>query len=269
MPVPLKPGDWWTLLRAIDDRQCVLLLGPGVAIDPANAAGDSLSVRLANQLAVELQQAGEVIMPSDLAHVAQTYEREMESKRADLEFAVCEFYKPYRKQTTALHEHLAGLPFSLCISTTPDRFLLNAFAKAPGKEPIDDFYDFKPDPKRHKPLRPAPPELNPEKRPLIYGLYGSIERPASLVLTENDLLDFLVNVTRKSPALHPYVTSRLSEPEASFLFLGFGFRHWYIRILLHVLKASEPGRPSLALESTDFFGIPERPETALFLAKNI
>jgi hypothetical protein len=276
MPLPLKPSDWWTLLRAIDDRQCVLLLGPGVAIDPGDPTGDSLPVRLAKELAVELQQTGkggQVIMPSDLAHVAQTYEREMESRRADLEFAVSDFYKPYRDQTTPLHEHLAALPFNLCISTTPDRFLLNAFVNRPDKDPIDDFYDFKPDPNGPKPLQLGSPELNPEKRPLtekrplIYGLYGSIERPASLVLTENDLLDFLVNVTRKSPALHPYVTSRLSEPGASFVFLGFGFHHWYIRILLHVLKAHDPGRPSLALESADFFGIPERPQTALFFSK--
>jgi hypothetical protein len=270
MSLPLEDQDWWTLLRAIDDGQCILLLGPGVAIDPVNLTGDSLSVRLAQQLMAKLQQAGkgdQVITPSDLAHVAQTFEREMPGRRDDLEFAVSEFYKPYRNQTTPLHEHLATLPFSLCISTTPDRFLLNAFAKTPGKQPTYDFYHFKPDPKRPKPLQPAPLELNPEKRPLIYGLYGSIERPTSLVLTENDLLDFLVNVTRKSPELYSYVTSRLSEPRASFLFVGFGFHHWYVRILLHVLKAHAPGRSSLALESTEFFEIPERPQTALFFTK--
>jgi TIR domain/SIR2-like domain len=270
MTLPLEDQDWWTLLRAIQDGQCVLLLGSGVAIDPADPAGDLLAVRLAQRLTLKLRQVGkgdQVIDPADLAHVAQTYEREMPLKRDDLEFAVAEFYSPYNDQTTSVHEHLAALPFGLCINTTPDRFLLNAFVKTPGKQPICDFYHFKPDPKRPRLPQPPPPEQNPEQCPLLYSLYGSVEKSSSLVLTESDLLDFLVNVARKSPPLHPYVTSRLSERQASLLFIGFGFRHWYVRILLHVLKAHEPGRSSLALEGTDFFQYPEHPQTALFFSK--
>lgn len=270
MAISLEDQDWWTLLRSIQEGQCIPVLGPGVAVDPVDPSGHPLPVRLAHKLTEKLQQEGkgdQVIAPSDLAHVAQTYQREMPAKRAGLEYVATEFYKPYRDKTTALHQDLAALPFSLCISTTPDRFLLNAFSKTPGKQPIYDFYHFQPDPKRRRPPQGDPPEQNPEHRPLIYGLYGSADKADSLVLSENDLLDFLVNVTRKSPPLSSYVASRLSERRASFLFMGFGFRHWYIRILLHVLKAHEPGMPSLALEGADFFSHPERKETALFFNK--
>ena len=267
MPLSLGEQDWWTLERAIKDGHCILLTGPGVAIDPA---GQPLPLRLAQQLTDELRQAGkgdQVITPSDLAHVAQTYQREMPFRRDGLEFAATEFYRPYHDYTTTIHEHLAALPFSLCISTTPDRFLFNAFSKTPGKQPICDYYHFGTDPRRPKAQQPSPPEQNPEKRPLLYSLYGSVEESSSLVLTENDLLDFLVNVTRKEPKLHSYVTLRLSERRTSFLFMGFGFRHWYVRILLHVLRANEPDRPSLALEGPEFFQFPEQPQTALFFNK--
>ncbi|HEY5706557.1 MAG TPA: toll/interleukin-1 receptor domain-containing protein [Terrimicrobiaceae bacterium] len=266
MPLSLEDQDWWTLLRSIQEGQCILFLGPGVAIDPLDPTGDPLPVRLARKLTEKLKQLGkgdQVIAPSDLAHVAQTYQREMRTRRAGLEFAATEFYKPYRDQTTPLHQDLAALPFNLCISTTPDHFLLNAFSKTPGKKPMYDFYHFQPDPKRPKEVQPPPPD----SRPLVYGHYGSVDMPHSLVLSENDLLDFLVNVTRNSPPLNLYVASRLREPRASFLFMGFGFRHWYVRILLHVLKAHEPGMPSLALEGADFFSHPERQETALFFSK--
>src|SRR4029077_18541689 len=116
MSLPLEDQDWWTLLRAIQDGQCVLLLGPGVAMDSDDPAGDPLPVRLAHQLPVKLRQAGkgdQVIAPSDLAHVAQTYEREMPLKRDAVEVAGAEFYRPYHARTTAVHEHLAALPFSL------------------------------------------------------------------------------------------------------------------------------------------------------------
>jgi hypothetical protein len=139
--ISLEDQDWWTLLRSIREGQCILLLGPGVAVDPADPAGDPLPVRLAHKLTEKLKQVGkgdQLIAPSDLAHVAQTYQREMSSKRPGLEYVATEFYKPYRDKTTALHQDLAALPFSLCISTTPDRFLLNAFSKRPGKQPIYD-----------------------------------------------------------------------------------------------------------------------------------
>jgi hypothetical protein len=43
-----------------------------------------------------------------------------------------------------------------------------------------------------------------------------------------------------------------------------GFRHWYIRILLHVLKAGGHKLPSLALEDADFFTLPDQRQTVMF-----
>lgn len=265
---PLEETDWRVLLKAIRQRNCVLLLGPGVSVDPANPQGEPLPVQLAQRLAHELDDVGkgdQLLTAGDLAHVAQTYERAMRKRRTGLELIVEDFYAAYQDQITQLHLDLAALPFTLCVSTTPDRFLLNAFRQTPQKKPIYDFYDFQPDPKRvPRPHSPAPPKTNPEQQPLIYDLYGSLDETGSLVLTENDLLDFLISVTRQTPALHPYVTAQFSDPTVSFLFLGFGFRHWYIRILLHAFKAGGHESPSLALEDAGFFAAPEHQQTTLF-----
>ena len=267
--VLLRDRDWQVLLRSIQRGHCILLLGPGAAIDPNDPQGDPLPVRLALKLAEELREenkGGELITPSDLAHVAQVYARAMPKKRPGLELAVEDFYAPYRGKTTPLHLDLAALPFTLCISTIPERFLLNAFAQTPGKAPIYDFYHFQPDPSRARArILTEPPEQNPENRPLIYDLYGSLNEPDSLVLSENDLLDFLVKVIREPSGLNWYVTKRFSDPSTSFLFIGFGFRHWYMRILLHVLKASSERRgPSMALEDASFFNLPDHRQTVLF-----
>jgi hypothetical protein len=264
----LEEADWRVLLKSIRQGKCIPLLGPDIAVDPTNFRGEPLSVQLAQKLANELRSAGKgggLLATNDLAAVAQTYEREMRKRRAGLELAVEDFYTPYRDQTTQLHLDMAALPFALCISTTPERFLLNAFHETPNKEPIYDFYHFQPDPKRPpRPLSPAPPTTNPQEHPLIYDLYGSINEADSLVLTENDLLDFLGSVIRQTPALHPYVTGQFKDPSVSFLFLGFGFRHWYIRILLHALKAGGHESPSLALEDTTFFSTQEHEQTTFF-----
>jgi TIR domain/SIR2-like domain len=259
--------DGRLLLRAIQREKCIVVLGPGVAIAPDDPLGQSLTVRLAETLAAELdKQDKHVINRTDLAHVAQVYEREMPKRRPGLEMAVEEFYTPYRGLTTSLHRDLAALPFTLCVSTTPDRFLLNAFAQATDKKPIYAFHHFQPDPTRarERPAPRSPPESEPEKHPLIFDLYGSLDEPDSLVLTENNLLDFLVSVARQTPALHPYVSSQFSDLAVSFLFLGLGFHQWYVRILLHVLKAAGHTQQSLALEDATFFGLPGLKETALF-----
>jgi hypothetical protein len=100
---------------------------------------------------------------------------------------------------------------------------------------------------------------------MIYHLLGSFDDPDALVLTESDLLDFLVSIARNKPSLPTDLTSRFSNPDTSFLFLGFGFQQWYFRILLHILKAHGNRRNlSLALEDANFFVHPDQAQTVLF-----
>jgi hypothetical protein len=264
---PLTKDDWPILVKSIQQRKCVLLLGPGVVIDPDHPEADPLPVQLAQRLASKLPKARKGDSPfvsGDLAHVAQRYEREV-GRRRGLETAVEEFYRPYRDKTTQLHRDLAALPFPIAISTTPEGYLRNAFQEA-GKDLIYDFYHFQPDP-RERHSEPHFPTTNPENQPLIYDLCGNLDKTDSLVLTENNLLDFLINVSREKPELHPFVTSQFSDRSVSFLFLGFGFRHWYIRILLHALKAGDHDSSSLALEDGAFFEAPEQQQTTLFFQK--
>ena len=56
-----------------------------------------------------------------------------------------------------------------------------------------------------------------------------------LVLTEADLIDYLVQIIKGEPPIPDKVRFILADPYASFLFLGFGFHNWYLRVLLKVL----------------------------------
>lgn len=87
------------------------------------------------------------------------------------------------------------------------------------------------------------------------------------MLSENDLLEFLVKVIQNAPPLPAFIKARFSDPNASFLFLGFGFRHWYVRILLHILQAQRHQNPSLALEDAGFFKHPEQRQIVIFFEK--
>ncbi|MEE8304514.1 MAG: toll/interleukin-1 receptor domain-containing protein [Candidatus Tectomicrobia bacterium] len=254
----LRDSEWRRLIRMVQNDACVLLLGPGVAFDPADRDSPPLSAQLAQVLAEQLDDTHEAMGEGHLAHIAQMYQRE--NDRVSLELEVEDFYRKCAGQTTEIHRRLAALPLSLCIDLTPAGLMAKAYDEA-GKTPLREFYGSERGPAM------AFVDFTPE-RPLVYELFGSLADSASLLLTENDLLDFLVNVAKNTPALPKNVTSRFSDPKTSFLFLGFGFQHWYLRILLHVLKAdSDRKNLSLALEDAAFFEHPEQPQTALFYSE--
>ena len=260
----LQEREWRSLIRMIQNDDCILLLGPDMALDPNGCGNTTLTIKLAQILAEELKHKYEPSCEENLAHIAQIYERK--NDRISLEIAAEDFYRNYAGQTTETHRHLASLPISLCIDLTPTGLMAKAYEEA-GKNPIREFYDFKG--QVNKPLARGVHGFDKDKCPLIYELFGSLDNSASLLLTENDLLDFLVNVAKKTPPLPQELTSRFTDQRTSFLFLGFGFHHWYLRILLHVLKADSDRQQnlSLALEDAAFFSHPDQHQTVLFYSE--
>ncbi|MCA9421360.1 MAG: toll/interleukin-1 receptor domain-containing protein [Nitrospira sp.] len=252
--VNLKERDWYRVLEAIKRGHCILLTGSDIVVDDDGPDAMSVPRRLARKLADALPPEAPAVK-DDLAHVAQLRYNE-DRDRSDLEFEVKEFFAPLTSQTSAFHRDLAALPFTLCLTTTPDNFMAQAFQEA-GKAPIQEFYHFR----QHR--QPALSETSPSQ-PIVYGLYGHLRELDSLVLTETDLLEFLVNVVRDAPSLPPYIAGQLADPQTSFLFLGFGFQRWYTRVLLHVLKTFGHRNRSLAVEASSFFAHPDSQRTALF-----
>ena len=74
--------------------------------------------------------------------------------------------------------------------------------------------------------------------PLVYHLFGAFDEPQSLVISENDLLDFLIAVVSERPPMPNSLRRALQRPGMSLLFVGFGLRHWYLRVLLKALVRS-------------------------------
>ncbi|HEX2123689.1 MAG TPA: toll/interleukin-1 receptor domain-containing protein [Thermoanaerobaculia bacterium] len=104
------------------------------------------------------------------------------------------------------------------------------------------------------------------ERPLVYHLFGHYADPKSLVLTEGDLIEFLVAVVRGTPAVPDQVRSMLADQSGSFLFLGFGFHNWYLRVLLQVLNVYGHRSKPIAFEDTQFFSHPDRQQVAGFFS---
>lgn len=253
--IPLNEQDWDRLLESLNRGNCVLLCGPDLS-GPEGIPADNrsltsvLAMKIAESLPVDMKPVS-----NDLAHVAQIrYNRD--GDRSDIEIEVKRFYKPLEGLTSTFYQDLASLPFAAYLTTIPGHFLSNAFSV--DRPPQLDFYHF-------RKFRPA--KVFEKHSPIVYHLYGDITAIDSLVLTETELLEFLVNIVRGAPPLPPFIAAQLAHPQTSFLFLGFGFQRWYTRVLLHALQTYNHRNRSMAVEAATFFNHPDSRHTALFFEK--
>lgn len=134
---------------------------------------------------------------------------------------------------------LADLPLPVYITTSPLGFIEAALRRA-GKEPRTDFFRWRPS------LDTAPTvfldrEYVPNDRePLVYHLFGLDSHPSSLVLTEDDLMQFLVAAAQGQGKDADRVPSRVRQAilDSAMVLLGFDmtgrdFRTLFWGVLKH------------------------------------
>jgi hypothetical protein len=213
-------------------------------------------------LAEELEEDGRKAAGATLGAVAQYYEDTEGFGSSALRASSERLIRSRQYSPSTVHEKLAALPFSLIITTAHDALMAQALASA-GKSPTTQQYHMRGD-KRDNPefLIPGTP-----KSPVVYHLFGNAAQPWSMVLSENDVLDFLIRVVSERPPLPNSLLRALKRDGQSFLFVGFGIRRWDLRVLLKViLRALELNRsgPAIAAESLSGLLQADREETILF-----
>lgn len=260
----LDDRDWNILLNAIEEQQCVLVLGP----DSARLTDSDSGHTITSGLAAALTASAPDIEDTDLLLAAQN-RLYAEDKKDYLYYDVDKFFERYDGTTTDMHRHFAKLPFSLCIQTSPDRFLRNALIEE-GKSPVEAYYDFSASGARVKVLGDnsgALVDCRPEC-PLVFNLHGHPANSESLVLSRRDTLDFLVSLPEYTSYLPSSLIRRLGSSDTRFLFVGFGFNLWYSQMLLHVLRKDAIQhrgiRRSVAVEPDSFFTEEPVTHTATF-----
>lgn len=136
------------------------------------------------------------------------------------------------------HVVLASLPCPIYVTAHPANLLTQAL-RAAGKEPVVDVCRWRPDVYDWPPSPwAADPGYVPEpQRPLVFHVFGNLDWPDSLVLTEDDYFDFLIGVTEDDSLVPLPVRSALAD--SALLFLGFGLEDWDVRILLRSLVSQE------------------------------
>lgn len=230
MTAGLEERDWKLLLQRIADGNCTPLLGPELCagiIPTRNETAASWASEHDYPLA-DNQDAARVAQ-----YLAVQYDPifPKEEIQKQLEGVAALDYDKAGQP----HSALAALQLPIYLTTNYDDFMVQAL-KHHKKDPRREICRW------NEELRSSQPSLLDSgyeptpANPLVYHLHGHYETPESLVLTEDDYLDFLVNISSPEFQLPPRIQRALAG--ASLLFVGYNPTDWDFRVLFRGLVAA-------------------------------
>jgi SIR2-like domain len=228
----VEERDWELLLARIADGLCTPFLGAGATAHALPLASD-IAREWAARHRYPLDDS------DDLARVAQFL-----AVRHDPMFpkdligsALGGLPPPDFDAPDEPHAALARLPLRIFMTTNYDGSMASAL-RAAGKHPRTEICRWNDSPA----LADVPSPLEDDgyvpspAAPLVYHLHGQLGQPESLVLTEDDYLDFLVALSRE-PGLLPHPIQR-ALANTSLLFIGYRLADWNFRVLHRGLVAA-------------------------------
>ncbi len=226
----LSEDDWEFLVYHIKKKRCIPFIGAGACSPPL-----PLGSQLANDLISELDLTYPLKDKDYLPHVAHYIGIEKNSTKAYLQIS-----KKFESiglpsfSGNQPHHVLAKLNLPLYLTTNYDDFMAEAL-KAQDKQPIVEICRWK------DTLEPIACNVFNEHldenyepssmKPMVYHLHGHYTELKSMVLTEDDYVDFLIELVKKNldSFLPDCVFSQLVKHP--LLFIGYSLNDWNFRVL--------------------------------------
>lgn len=204
---------WGLILQRIEEEKCILILGP----DLSSNDGISMGTKLKEFMSVKSNGGFKYYHEDEFFSFADD---------ADKEYAYYDIQQFYDDlPVSEIHHKIADIPFHLIVSLTPDILIRKAFEDKKLNY-VFDYYN-----KEENPQAIGQPT---KEQPLIYNLFGNIERESSLILTYDDLFDYLFAIFSKHE-LHQDLRRELQRARM-ILFVGFRYEKWYFKLITRVLN---------------------------------
>lgn len=238
----LDDDDWDLILNRIQDEKCTPFLGAGV-----NSGILPMGSEIAQEWARERNYPLED--PTDLVQVAQFLAVDKQDPMFPKEKVLKLLRDRLKKwangrDVQAIFKNqeqplgvLAKLPFPIYMTTNYDDLLITAL-QSYDKTPIREFCPWNKyaRQKQQQSVFDSASGFEPtSSSPVVYHLHGHDEVPESLVLTEDDYLDFLVNISREQ-MLPPRIQEAFGG--TSLMFIGYRLADWNFRVLFRGLVNS-------------------------------
>jgi hypothetical protein len=255
---------WPALLRSIKRGQCTPILGPGL-YEPmlgslreiAQRWAEAFHYPMAPHERESLPQVAQFLTinqypraPYDeleeylQSEIQRRYRDDLSAEAIDGKMNLDQLIEQVSTKMRQInpyepHAALAKLPLPIYITTNPGNQMAAALKDA-GKDPqivlcpwneyveqVETVYSREPD------YFPTP------ERPLVYHLFGRLDEPDSVVLTEDDYFDFLIGVTGNKELIPSAVRRVLAD--TALLFLGFQMDEWNFRVLFRSILSQQGG----------------------------
>jgi len=231
MPDKLEEADWKLLLQRIQEGKCTPFLGAGAC---------SGTLPLASRIAEDWAKEEGFPLDDcfDLAKVSQFLSVKYDAIHP--KDKIIEQFKrlpaPNFEDPCEPHRVLADLPLSIYITTNYDDFLFRALSQAEyargfKKSPVREVCKWNKQVRARFGSRSrAASRLKSDiKTPIVFHLHGHTQLAESMVLTEDDYLDFLINLARDDDLLPHRIQEAFTS--TSLLFIGYSLSDWNFRVL--------------------------------------
>ena len=220
--------------NSVREKRCILFLGAGVhaqpPVDSAFAypaehrppAGEDLS----RTLAAACDYAGR-FPDEDVRNLQRVgLALELDTSRGYLVDLIANELR--RARPSPMLHALAKLDFPVVITTNYDQLLEQSLQSA-GKQPRVSIYS--PQPQRAMDFRSLTAES-----PVIYKLHGDIAHPESLVVTDEDYIQFVLRMSDKESENPVPLSLRYYLSDMTTLFVGYSLRDYNLRLLFKTLR---------------------------------
>ena len=243
---------------AVKAQHCILFLGAGVHAPPPEGSpfeyppeqrppiGSALSRDLAERCRLAERSPDED--PSNLQRVALFYE--IARSRRQLVEAVVDAVST-GKQPSPMVRALAELDFPLVITTNYDQLFERSLYLA-GKQPRAAVYT--------PALEATTDHRDPSAAsPVVFKIHGDITKPETIVITDEDYIQFVLRMSNKDPYDPVPLTLKYHLTGWPTLFVGYSLLDYNLRVLFKTLRWKIDSASVPEMYSVDY-----RPDPLIF-----
>jgi len=237
--------------------QCILFLGAGVHYPPPQgspyeypeAHRPPLGRAFSESLAAKCNFAARFPKEStgSLQRVALYYESKFDRNAlvGEVREAVLRGKRP-----SPVVSALARLNFPLVITTNYDQ-LFEAALRDANKTPVVSVYDKD----GHAPTQDYPGNLDAQE-PFVVKIHGDVQAPESIVITDEDYIQFVLRMSDKEPFNPVPLTFRYQFTRWPTLFVGYSLMDYNLRLLFKTLRWKIDAAKVPATYSVDLYPDP-------------
>lgn len=227
----LSEDKWKLLVKHIRRGKCTPFIGAGACCTLPK--GSELALDWARENDYPLEDKKDLQRVSQFIAITQ----DAASLKDDLvEILRSKPYPDFAAENEP-HALLADLELPVYITTNYDDFMLQALRKRERKVRVD-FARWANEVNRVR-IKSVlfDEEYEPTaQEPVVFHLHGNCEHPASMVLTEEDYVDYLINLSKNADMLPPIINESLAS--SSLMFIGYSLNDWTLRFILRGLMST-------------------------------